>query len=97
MAYFGVSIRGENFWLEFEGNPTRMSFYTICYVLAENETEAESKAVQMLREDPRFENILNDKSDSPMLFCEDIETVKAFDPSTVVQKGCAFYPQELDS
>lgn len=51
----------------------------------------------MLRDDPKLKNILNDKSDPPMIYCEDIQTVDAFEPSTVVQQGYAFYPEESDS
>jgi hypothetical protein len=92
--YFSVLLNGENFWLDVEGAPTRMGFFTRRYVVAENEEEAENLAVKMLREDPKFESILNDKSDPPMIFCEGVENVQPFDPGTVVQTGYAFYKQE---
>ena len=97
MTHYAVSLKGENFWLELDGRPSIMGFFTTQYVVAENESEAESNAVQMLRDDPTLKNILNDKSDLPMIYCEDIQTVDAFEPSTVVQQGYAFYPEESDS
>ena len=95
--HFSVSLKGENFWLDVEGAPSRMGFFTTRYVMAESEKDAENKAVQMLRDDPKFEKLLNDKSDPPMVFCESIENVDPFDPDTVVQQGYAFYHQEMDS
>ena len=97
MTHYGVSLKGENIWLDMEGKPSRMGFFTTRYVVAENESEAEIKAVQMLRDDPKLKNVLNDKSDPPMIYCEGIQSVEDFDPSTVVQQGYAFYPEESDS
>ena len=97
MKHYGVSLKGENFWLDMEEKPSRMGFFTARYVVAENESEAEIKAVQMLRGDPKLKNVLNDKSDPPVIYCEGIQSVEFFNPSTVVQKGYAFYPEESDS
>ena len=97
MKHYGASLKGENFWLDMEGKPSRMGFFTARYVVAENESEAEITAVQMLRGDPKLKNVLNDKSDPPVIYCEGIQSVEVFNPSTVVQQGYAFYPEESDS
>jgi len=97
LTHYKVSLNGENFWLEMEGKHSRMGFYTTRYVVAQNEQEAENNAVQMLRDDPTLKNILNDKSDPPMIYCEGIEVIDTFEPSTVVNPGYVFYPGETDS
>ena len=96
MTHYEVSLNGENFWFEMEGKPSRMGFYTTRYVVAQNEQEAENMAVQLLRDDPKLKNILNDKSDPPMIYCEGIEVIDAFEPLTVVNKGYTFYPGETN-
>ena len=97
MNHYQISLNGENFWFEKEGKPSRLGFYTTRYVIAENESEAENKAVQMLRDDPQLKNVLNDKSDPPMIYCESIDVINAFELSTVVNQGYVFYPGETDS
>ena len=97
MKHYQVSLHGETFWLEMEGKPSRMGFFTNRLVVAYDEEDAENKAVQMLREDPKLKGKLNDSSDPPMIYCEGITVIDAFDPSTVVQHGYSFYPEEPDS
>lgn len=97
MTHYKVLLKGENFWMDVEGEPSRMGFLTARLVIAENEPEAESNAVQMLRDDPKLINRLNDQSDPPVIYCEGIEVVEAFEPSAVTQQGYAFYPEELNS
>lgn len=61
MTHYRVLLKGENFWLEVEGEASRMGFFTARFVIAENEQEAENNAVQMLRDDLKLINRLNDQ------------------------------------
>jgi hypothetical protein len=97
MPYFKVFLNGENFWLQAEGKPARLGFYTTRFVEAENEREAELKAVEMLRDNEKLKQVLNDDSDAPMIYCESVESIEPFDPETVVQHGFTFYPVESDA
>lgn len=97
MPHFQVSLHGKNFWLEMDGKPARMGFYTKRFVVAESEADAEKKALQMLRKDPKLEGVLNDRLDPPMIYCEGIEPIEPFDPNDIVQHGYAFYPEATDS
>ena len=74
-----------------------MGFYTTRFVVADNDVEAENMAVQMIREDSKFQRVLNQREDPPMIYCEGIEKVQAFEPSSVVQKGFVFYKEDTDS
>lgn len=89
---FRVLLRGENFLLESEGTMKRFGFYTTRFVEASNETEAEHMAVEVLRQDPRLRGgVLNDRSDPPLLFAEEIVKLSADVAIEDTAPGFAFY------
>jgi hypothetical protein len=49
--------------------------------------------MKMLRADPKLvKTVLNDKSDPPMMYVEEIEELESFEGCPVPGTGFAFYP-----
>ena len=89
---FRVLVRGENFLLESEGAVKRFGFYTTRFVEAPNETEAERLAIETLRQDDRLRGcVLNDRSDPPLLFAEEIAALSSPDTDKSGALGLVFY------
>ena len=93
MKKYQVFIRGENFLLNIDGNAGKVGFYTTRFVEAQNDHEAEENAISTLRNDPTLrEGVLNQKSDAPMLFVEEIIELDSFDGLNLPGTGFSFYP-----
>ncbi len=89
---FRILLRGENFLLESEGVVKRFGFYTTQFVKASNETEAERLAVEALGQSDRLRGrVLNDRSDPPMLFAEEIAALSSVDAVESREPGLVFY------
>jgi hypothetical protein len=92
---YRVFIRGENFLLKVDGTAGKVGFYTTRFVEARNDSEAEDTAVSTLRNDSSLRDIvLNEKSDPPMLFVEEIDELISFDGLTLPGTGLAFFAEE---
>ena len=90
-----VRLNGQNFWLKLEDGAKRYGFFTVRYVEAESATQAESVAVQLLRDDPTLQKALNERSDPPMIYAE--EVTRDFErPSEYGNSGYTFYPEDSD-
>ena len=78
MKHFRVSLRGENFLLNFDGQPTKMGFYATRFVQANNPEGAELLAVDLLQGDETLRGAANLRSDHPpMIFADEIDEVVA--------------------
>ena len=98
MKKFKVMVRGENFLLNLEGVEQKLGFYTTRFVEAQNEEAAEYDVMEMLRADPEFgKGVLNDKSDRPMMYAEEVEEIDSFEGVTLPGTGFAFYPEENEA
>ena len=92
---YKVLVRGDNFWLNLEGENQKLGFYTTRFVEAQNEDEAEEKAIALLRNDPKLRSgVLNEQSDSPVMFAEEIVELNSFDGLKIPGTGFIFYPKE---
>lgn len=89
-------LNGENFWVTFEDQPKRLGFYTTRLVRAASPEEAENRAVQMVRDDPDFPRPLNDVSDPPMIYMEEIVEVDV-DEYNGPTAGYTFYDEKDDA
>lgn len=79
----------------FFGLHSEVGFYTSRFVEAESEEEAENKAMDMWRNDPKLiKSVLNKKSDSPMMYTEEIEELRSFKGHPISGTGFAFYDEE---
>lgn len=93
MPHWKVFLNGKNFWLLVDGKAQRLGFYTTRIVEAVDERAAELTAVQLLRDDPTLQDLLNDRSDPPMIYVEEITEVCAPDAESSKQ-GRAWYVEQ---
>ena len=95
MKKFRVFLRGENFLMTVDGTTKRLGFYTTRFLEAPDKEEAEQKAVESLRQNERLRNgVLNDRSDPPLLFAEEIEEIPSFDGIENRDLGLGFFEDE---
>ncbi|HKY29836.1 MAG TPA: hypothetical protein VJM12_17985 [Pyrinomonadaceae bacterium] len=95
MKKYKVFVRGENFLINLDGVEQKMGFYTTRFVEAENEVAAEYAVMDILRSDPKLvQGVLNEKSDPPMMYAEEIEELKSMKGYPVPGAGFSFYPEE---
>ena len=94
MRKFRVFLRGENFFLNTDGEVKR-GFYTTRYVEAADRDTAEQRAVGAFRDEGRLRGlVLNDPSDPPMLFADEIDEIETFDGIESLTPGLVFHPDE---
>ena len=88
-------MRGQNFLLKLDGKAGKVGFYTTRFVEAPNDHEAEANAISTLRNDPLLRGgVLNEKSDAPMLFTEEIVELDSFDGLILPGTGFSFYADD---
>lgn len=100
MSYFQVLLEGENFFVEFDGNEELLGFVTTRWVKANDEQQAESKAVDLIKNDSHLQGLLR-KSEkdlsSPMIYLSEMCKVNWF---TYIRRklgaGYSFYPMEQE-
>ena len=93
MKKYKVFVRGENFLIRFEEQEQKLDFYTTVFVEAQDPQDAELKAMDLLRNDQKLvTRTLNAKSDSPMMFVEEIEELETFEGQSLPRTGFAFFP-----
>lgn len=97
MTNYEVELNGQNYWLEVDGVPRRMGFYTLRYVEAVSPEDAARAAIRTLRSHESLANLLNEPSDSPKIYAEDvIELAEAPDLAEVDLSLC-FYLDDDDA
>ncbi len=97
MKKYKVFIRGENFLMNVEGVKKKLGFYTARFVEANSEEEAGNAVMDMLRADLKFEkSALNDRSDSPVMYAQEIEELKSFDGYPYPGAGFIWFPSESE-
>ena len=95
MKKYRVMVEGVNFLIEMESEVRKFGFFTTRFVEAWDKEEAEAKAIEMLRVELK-RLVRNEKSDSPMMFVEEIEELETFGEFIVPGTGCAWYPDERE-
>ncbi|MCM3870937.1 MAG: hypothetical protein ND895_09635 [Pyrinomonadaceae bacterium] len=90
MKKFKVFVRGENFLVNVDDVKKKLGFYTTRFVEAQDEEAAEYAVMDMLRGD-LAEQVLNDRSDSPMMYAEKVEELDSFAGFPVPGTGFSFY------
>lgn len=94
MKKYKVFVRGENFLISLDGVNQKMGFYTTRFVEAEDNEAAEYAVMDMMRSDPKLvKGVLNEKSDPPMMYAEEIEELESFEGFPVPGTGFAFYAE----
>lgn len=98
MNKYKVLVRGQNFLLNVDGSVGKFGFYTTRFMEADTPEQAEETAIRALRTDSTLRNdTLNDESDAPILFVEEIEELDSFDEVTLQGSGLSFYPDNTSA
>jgi hypothetical protein len=95
MKKFRIFVRGENFLINLDGVNQKLGFYTTRFVEADDEEAAEYAVMDLLRSDPKLvKGVLNEESDPPMMYAEEIEELQSFETFPIPAHGFTFYPEE---
>jgi len=77
--------------MEADGQPKQMGFYTTRFVEADTSENAENLAVQLIREETTLRQAaINEKSDPPIIYAEDIELLETFEGGSMPGTGYTF-------
>lgn len=92
MKVYSVFINGQNFLIESGGKLEKVGFYTTRFVEAENEKDAEDKAISMMCSDLELKkSAQNEKDNPPMMYTDKIGQVEKIPDH---QPGLVFYNEE---
>ena len=98
MRKFKVFVNGKNYWVKLDGERRRFGFCTTRFVEAAIPEEAEERAVQLLREDAELTSaILNEASDPPVLYVEEIVELVSFRGVEPPGTGRTWYREKDDA
>lgn len=97
MPTYEVELNGQNFWLEVDGVPRRLGFYTLRYVEASSPADAVKAAVRATRSHESLANVLNDRSDAPRIHAEDVIELSEEPQAEEMDPGLSFYPEDDDA
>lgn len=68
MKRYKVQLKGENFLLNFTGEPRKFGFLATRYLQAQNPADAEKMAIILIRQTPELrDTLLTDQSDRPQI------------------------------
>jgi hypothetical protein len=97
MKKFKVIVRGEGFLINIDDLDQKRGFYTVRFVEAQDAVAAEYAVMDMLRDDPKLtKGVLNDKSDPPMMYAEEVEEIDSFEGFPLKATGFVWYPEEKE-
>lgn len=96
MSCFKVLLEGENFFLEFDGKEELLGFVTTRWVKANEQKQAELKAVDLVKNDKHLQNMLRSPDAEyppPLIYLSEMDKVSWF---TYIRhkpgSGYSFYP-----
>ena len=94
MQTFLVLVHGENLLTELDGTAQRVGFYKHVAVEAFTPADAESRALDTIREDSRFQGFVQNSDDDPFrLSAEEVQEREGLDPGVENRKGYILYPE----
>lgn len=93
MKKYRVFVEGMNFLIEFDNKPSKYGFYTTRFVEAIDPTDAENKAMEMLRVE-LINVVLNEQTDSPIMLVEEIDELQSFGDVLIPGAGFSWFPEE---
>lgn len=97
MQKYRIIVHGQNLLTEVEGVRQRLGFYTNVFVEAFTRPDAESRAIELVREDAHLKDILlNAEADPISLSVDEICEIESFDGARLPRMGFTLYPEEKD-
>jgi hypothetical protein len=97
MQKYRVIVRGQNLLTEVDGVRQRVGFFTNVFVEALTPTDAELRAVELIREDARLRQMtLNAESNSLRLSAGEVQEIESFDGVRLPRTGLALYPEKSE-
>lgn len=76
MKRYKIQLKGENFLLNFTGEPRKFSFHATKFLKAKSPEDAEKMAIIMIRQTPDLRNtVLTEQTDRPRIVLDSIREV----------------------
>jgi len=95
MQKYRVMIHGQNLLTEVDGVRQRFGFYTNVFVEAFTSADAESRAIEIVREDADLADILLNPDDDPLsLSADETREIDSFDGHKVPRDAFMLYSPE---
>ena len=95
MQKYRVTIHGQNLLREVDGVRQRFGFYTNVFVEAFTPNDAESRAIDILREDVHL-GALNTSDDALRFSVDDVHEIESFDGVRLPRQGLSLYEEKSD-
>ena len=93
MSWYRVRLNGQNFLLHLAEGSKKHGFYATRDVKAESFEVAELKAIELVRNDQKLLDIVeNEKEDSPMIYVDDVRMLEP-DEEKLNNTGFTYYPE----
>ena len=97
MQKYRVIIHGRNLLTEVDGVRQRLGFYTNVFVEAFTPADAESRAIDVLREDAHLRDVALNTDDNPLRFLADeVHEIESFDGLQLPRQGLSLYQEKSD-
>ena len=95
MRKYRVFVEGTNFAIREEEKQaiTKFGFFATRFVEAKDSEDAEIQTVNLIRDELKSV-VLNDRSDPPMIYVEEIQEIKDFGDLLIPGSGCTWYAAE---
>jgi hypothetical protein len=95
MQKYRIMIHGQNLLTEIDGVRQRCSFYTNVFVEAFTPADAESRAIDVLREDAHLRDVALNAEDDPLKFSANVvQEIESFDGVRLPRQGLALYEEK---
>lgn len=96
MQKYRVMIHGRNMLREIDGVRQRYGFYTNVFVEAFTPADAESRALDVIREDAHLrEVVLNPEDDPFTVSADEVHEIESFDGVRPPRQGLALYEEVI--
>jgi len=97
MQKYKVMIHGQNLLTEVESVRQRFGFYTAVFVEAFTPADAESRAIDVIREDDHLRDVALNREDDPLRFIADeVHEIESFDGVRLPRQGLSLYEEKSD-
>ncbi len=95
MQKYRVIVHGQNLLTEVDGVRQRVGFYTNVFVEAFTRADAESRAIEFVRQDAHLRGMTFNGRDDPLRFSADeTQEVETFDSARLPRTGLTLYPEK---